>query len=148
MPTVEVGLPQKRCIYINFEKYRTSERPKAEASEVYNVAPIQHHIDWMMALTRFHIPLWAMPMQEAIPNPMYLAKAGHANIVFLVLERTFSIAQLLRYLNDWCRRTVSLHARTAPVGGITEPLSLKFVLTESGAIMIKSKWDYNPAVDR
>ena len=141
MPTVEVGLPQKRCIYINFEKYYSVERPKAEARESYNIAPIQHPTDWMCALTRFHLPMGNMPMQERKLRPMHLEKAGLADIDFPELARTFSIGQLLKYLNDWARNAVSLYARTVPVGGVTQPLSLKFTLTESGSIMISSKLD-------
>ena len=109
MPTVELCLPDKKAIYINFEKYWSRDKEKAEAHESYNIAPIQIPTDWMLALTRFHLPMSRVPMQEEIPNAMTLAHPVHTHLVLNPLIRTFSIAQLLQYLNYWARIVVSQH---------------------------------------
>lgn len=137
MPIIELCLPQKKALYLNFEKYYSEEKPKAEANEVYNTSLIQLPTDWMCAVTRFHLPLSALPMHDIILISMTLRKNLNPDIPLDALPQTFSIGQLVNFLNIWAIDVVQNGAQTT-VNQVTRGLSLKFTLVESYAILIHS----------
>ena len=79
--TTEVGVPGKSIQYLNIHREGTKDQRFCSVDELWTGPILQKQSDYLVAISRFEVPLNRMPITRAVPNTVEIFRYYDAALI-------------------------------------------------------------------